>query len=385
MKKVLFVLGTAEAGGTMTSLFNLLSLIDKDKIEAHLFLQKHTGVLLSRAKEFNLLPQERIISSITRTRQELNGCGIKAFFVRGCYVILHKLFGVKKANKFFYKKSVKKLNNKYDVVVAYQEGHIADYVQHIKAPKRVAWCHTAYNYFVTQANQEEYWQRVYSKFNHVACVSQVVLNSIVNVLNYPKNQIEVLYNTIPKQFIIDRAKEKMDIAKQRLTFVSSGRYVFIKRFDRIVLAARKLKEEGIDFIWYLLGNGEKFQEISTMIKENDLQGCVIQVGAVENPFVYYKIADCFVMASETEGQPMVLNEALTLGIPVITTEFPSSKEVVGNKPYGMIVANNDDEFVKGVAEYVKDEQLRHDLKEGAKSFIYDNQSILDRVYKILGI
>ena len=159
----------------------------------------------------------------------------------------------------------------------------------------------------------------------------------------------------------------------------------IKRFDRFVLAAERIRDSGIDFIWYFLGDGEKFNEISKMIKEKKLERQVIQVGAVENPFIYYKVADCFVLASETEGQPMVLNEALTLKVPVITTEFKSANEVVRGKDYAMIVKNNDDAFIEGVLEFAKNEQLRNRLKEGAKTFKYDNQSILNKVYDVLGV
>ena len=115
------------------------------------------------AKKFKLLPEETVISSITRTKKELKNKGLKFKFIRDCYAIIHRLIGVKKANKIFYKISTKKLNNKYDLVVAYQEGAIAEYVQYIKSSKRIAWCHTAYEYF-SGGNGQSYWRNIYYKY-----------------------------------------------------------------------------------------------------------------------------------------------------------------------------------------------------------------------------
>lgn len=385
-KKVLFIMGSARAGGTITSLLNLLSLLDKDKIEAHLFLQTHSGVLLSRTQEHYLLPEDPIISSILCSKSELEGKGLRAHLTRISFVLRHRLFGVKKAYAHFYRKSAKKLSGKYDAVVAYQEGAIADYARYIKAPRHVAWCHMDYNSFcIAGGNSLGDWKEIYSSFTYIACVSDVVRNSIIENLGYPAKDISVVYNTIPPAYIKSRVVGRENIQKRKLTLVSSGRYVPRKRFDRFVLAAEKLKAKGIDFIWYLLGDGELYSEIADMIKEKGLDGELIQVGAVENPFVYYNAADVFVMASESEGQPMVLNEALTLSVPVITTEFPSAHEVVKDGIYGLIVPNTDEGLAEGVLRYAEDAALRDNLKSNACNFRYGNDEILESVYKILDV
>lgn len=386
-KKVLFVMGAARAGGTITSLLNLLSLLDPKKVEAHLFLQNHVGVLYERTKEFALLPEDITISSVLCTKTELKKKGLRAYMIRLSFIIWHRLFGVKRANAHFYKKSAKKLSGKYDVVVAYQEGAIADYVRYIEAPRHVAWCHMDYKAFAEGGvNILDDWRDVYARFDDIACVSTVVLESMINDIKYPTDHISVVYNTIPPEYIRSRAEEsKNNIKKAALTLVSSGRYVSRKRFDRFVLAAETLKKKGIEFIWYFLGEGEGYIEISKMIKQKGLLDCVVQVGSVENPFVYYKASDVFVMASENEGQPMVLNEAMTLGIPVITTEFPSAREAVDDGICGMIVPNSDTGLVEGVLSFATDPALQMRLKDGALNFRYRNDEILRNVYSLLDV
>lgn len=47
-----------------------------------------------------------------------------------------------------------------------------------------------------------------------------------------------------------------------------------------------------------------------------MSDCVFCVGFKNNPYVYMKHADCFVLSSRNEGLPNVMIEALYLGTPV---------------------------------------------------------------------
>jgi glycosyltransferase involved in cell wall biosynthesis len=47
--------------------------------------------------------------------------------------------------------------------------------------------------------------------------------------------------------------------------------------------------------------------------------------------------DFLVQLSDTEGMPMVILEALSVGLPVITTNYPSAKELITNGVNGYIV------------------------------------------------
>jgi len=47
-------------------------------------------------------------------------------------------------------------------------------------------------------------------------------------------------------------------------------------------------------------------------------------GRVEDPAKLLVACDCFVLSSDHEGQPLVILEAMLLGLPTITTEFGSA-------------------------------------------------------------
>lgn len=82
----------------------------------------------------------------------------------------------------------------------------------------------------------------------------------------------------------------------------------------------------------IVGDGPLYKYLQSFVRKLGLYNAVKLVGQTENPYQLMKHADVFVLSSDYEGQPMVLLEALVLGLPVITTSFGS---VNGALPQGV--------------------------------------------------
>lgn len=387
MNKCLFVMRRAGIGGTATSLLHLLSLYHEKGILYDVFLFTHDGEFTSEIAEVStLLPEDKDLAAVFCAKNELKHRGFISSLRRVCFSLSWRILGKDKTRKKLFAKCAARLSGQYDTVIAYQEDLSTDFAQYIQAPTKIAWCHMDCHHVQTASGRSDADVRnLYSAFTHIACVSTVIRDSMIGKVALPEDRISVIYNTIPPKVIRKKAEANTGdtIDKRLFTFVSMGRFVERKRFDRFVLAAEKLRERGVDFVWYLIGNGELFEEIKAMVAEKSLSEQVLLVGPKENPFVYVKHADCFVMASENEGQPMVLNEALTLGVPAITTDFPSAREVIHNNVDGLVVPNTDEGLVSGVLRFTEDEALRSTLREGANSFVYDNEGILNQVSQMI--
>lgn len=68
------------------------------------------------------------------------------------------------------------------------------------------------------------------------------------------------------------------------------------------------------------------------------------MGHINNPYPWLAKADCFVLSSNHEGQPMVLLEAMALNRPIIATDIPATRGMLMNSS-AKLVENS----IKGLA------------------------------------
>ena len=385
-QKVLFVLQALRAGGSASSLVNLVEELKIAGFDLSVFLMEIEGMYLERCKKsVNVLLEEILISSVVCNRRKLKDKGLSFFLIRLLYSAISKVINENKVNNWIYKKSARKLQG-YDVVIAFQEELVTEYSQYIECKKRIAWCHTAFDKFVHNRSIC-LMKKIYSQYDNIVCVSEVSKASMIENLDIELNKIQVIHNVLNINYIKNRAELINNIPKNDCSyiFVSMGRMVPVKRFDRIIDAAVNLHADGFDFKWYVIGDGPKKGELQQLADKKNMSKSVIFVGQKENPFPWIKNADLFVMTSESEAQPMSINEALILGIPVVTTDFPSSREVVVDGDTGLIVSNNASGVYKGIIEYIENKSLQMKLSKGAKHFSYDNNEIVNKIGELINV
>jgi len=100
----------------------------------------------------------------------------------------------------------------------------------------------------------------------------------------------------------------------------------------------------------LLGEGTLQRRIEELIGELGLREHVALLGWVPNPYAYMNKADAFVLASEHEGLPNVLIQAMAFGTPIVATDCRSGPfEILAGGKFGTLVPVNDEEAIaKGV-------------------------------------
>lgn len=109
----------------------------------------------------------------------------------------------------------------------------------------------------------------------------------------------------------------------------------------------------------VLGMGPLRGELEAWIERNAMGGSILLAGQVPNPFAIMRACQYFVLASDHEGQPMVLLEALTQGLRVMATDIVGSRAVLSpdGRPLGLLVPNDLDSVVEGLAALPSHEGL----------------------------
>lgn len=107
------------------------------------------------------------------------------------------------------------------------------------------------------------------------------------------------------------------------TFVTAGRLSTEKNHERLIRAFAKVHADHPDTRLVILGGGPLQDHLLALVDSLSLTESVELAGFQVNPYRPMSKCDCFVLPSDHEGQPMVILEALVLGLPVIATEFSS--------------------------------------------------------------
>jgi len=135
----------------------------------------------------------------------------------------------------------------------------------------------------------------------------------------------------------DRAstRAELDLPAEPPVVLFAGRITAIKRIDRLIEAMKLVLEKLPDTILAIAGEGDRLKETRDLAEP--LGSSVRFLGWHQNMARLYAAADCMVLASDNEGMPVSLIEAAMAGVPSVTTDVGSAREVVVDGVTGLVV------------------------------------------------
>lgn len=157
------------------------------------------------------------------------------------------------------------------------------------------------------------------------------------------------------------------------TILSAGLLLPIKGYEKAIQVARKVFDVCQDWKWIICGEGPERNHLEQLIKEYNLQEKMILKGTVQNMEEQYQRTAMFVMTSQMEGLPMVLLEAKSWGLPLVSFDImtgPSDIIQDGINGY-LIEEGNIDEMAERIVELIKDDSKR-------KAFSKESQRDMDK-------
>ena len=116
---------------------------------------------------------------------------------------------------------------------------------------------------------------------------------------------------------------------QGYRILTVGRLTQQKRYDIAIQAMALLKEKcSVPVRWYVLGEGELRESLQQQIKDAGVEQEFILLGVKENPFPYYKNCNLYVHATGFEGKSIAIQEAQTIGKPILATDCSGNREQI---------------------------------------------------------
>lgn len=243
--------------------------------------------------------------------------------------------------------------------------------------KHIVWEHA--NYYQNQGSK--YIQKIRQLELKIAD-AYVVLTE--RDLNNFKNNFKI-HHRCKLEYIYNIADEKKlnDYDINSKTIMSAGHIRKIKNFIIIPDIAKLVFEKHPDWCWKIYGgeNGEQYPELKQKIKNYGLEKNVLLCGRCNNMDKAYQEASLYVMTSLQEGLPMVLLEAKSNGLPLISFDIETGpSEIIKDGINGYLVQSYDVEIMAAkINELIENPKLRKFMSDSSSVDLqkFDKKAVVD--------
>lgn len=358
-RKILFHYSILNMGGAEMSMLRMMRLLAEHGWEVHLVLSVAGGKL-----EAQVDPRVKI----THLRNKVVGQRFFAekrlakkmlwMLIDGVPFLLTRLQWLVRALRFRFRS--------YDVAAIGLQGLSPSFCcRYVKARKRLHWIRSDLSRCDSHGRIARNIRKYKHRIDRYVCVSGTACDSLVGLFPELESKAIVIHNVIDPESMRSRAEGEAnpyDGFDDSLKVVTVCRMLDqAKGLFRMLEVHCRLREEAIDFQWFLVGDGPDFAKLEQAVLDRDMTDRFILVGVKENPFPYYRHADVSATLSHYEGLCGAVNEAKIMGRPVIATRFSGIQEQISDGVNGMIVENNEDAICDGMKRILADAELRQRL------------------------
>lgn len=134
-------------------------------------------------------------------------------------------------------------------------------------------------------------------------------------------------------------RAKLGIPDDGFVIGSLGRLTSQKGFADLIKSFANADRSDV---WLVIaGDGPQWEELDAMIRTFGLQHRILLPGFVEDSPSFLADLDLFVLSSHSEGHPMVLLEAMAMGLPVVATDIAGVRDTITDGVDGRLVPVTD--------------------------------------------
>ena len=352
-KKILFITYNLKLGGTSSTLYDLVQLIDKDKYDVTIFTIHDGGDWEPRFREHGV----PVINAYTNMQ---GGKGLWKK-VQNHIMLMRIKYIRKHMGKGFIECCV---GEKFDLVVLHHSYEPYELAPFLSGAATIRYIHgdvknnPRYRWVLDQSAEH------FSKFDRIICVSKVAKQSFVEAYGCADKTL-VCYNPINSDEINQKSEQSVDLHCGVPYICVVGRLAPEKGVERLVRIHGKLIQDGVQHKLLIVGEGPERSNIERAVKETGTQDSVILVGYQDNPYPYIRNSYFTVCPSYSEGLHMASMESLCLGVPVVSAVEPV-QELFGDEFCGIIAENDDASLEAGIRKMLTDADFYQQAKRGAQ-------------------
>jgi len=300
-------------------------------------------------------------------------------------------------------KDIRRLEG-YDVVVGYLYLHSTFLLPFFNGTRKIVWFQGMMDditFFGSPLNIGYYEKKMYFKLQKkvLECVDSVIVPSNICLrcleTSFPEtcNKGKIVYNGIDVKSISERSEEKINETKILKIFqdevpslIVIGRLDRNKNFSLALEALKILKIRNILCNLVVVGFEVEGVDLHKLAISLGIEERVFFLGYQQNPFPFLRHSKLLLITSFSEGFPTVVIEAMSLGIPFVTTPVAgASEELADNGSCGLVSDWDANEYADKIEKLLTDEALYQTMSKNCKEHVknYSVENYVASFKKIL--
>jgi len=182
----------------------------------------------------------------------------------------------------------------------------------------------------------EFKYTIAAKFcDWIVGICDATANNLKSVHSAPERKIVRIYNGT---LALPRVAKEQSPSKSGFTLVYVGRVEPVKNHVLLLNAFRAALSSMPDLRLWIVGDGSERKKLESLATKLGVATAVTFWGQQLDVAPFFSAADAFIMSSTSEGLPMSLLQAFSLGLPAIVTDVGGMAEVVRLAQGGLIVS-----------------------------------------------
>ena len=390
---ILIFAGALYKFGIASSLFNLLNNLDRDNYNFFItFKQWEENILENHEEIFQLIPENVEVLPI---RFNLTPTVNEKLDYNKFYLSNDDMDCPESLNRLFKRSFEKQFGSvKFDAVIDFDGYNHDETLMFVNSGRNTAvWVHNdMIQEIETKGNQNpNILKEAYSKADHVAVVSPGLIGP-TSKISGRRDNISVVHNLNDYVNIKDNSTKDIVLNENTVVynndifdvlnsdgfkFITMGRFSPEKGHIRLINAFDRFCEDFPDSQLIIIGGyGDLYEETCQLLGNIEHGRNVTLINNISNPMPILKQCDLFILSSFYEGWPMVIMEADTLDIPIISTDIESTRSM--GEYGGYLVENSLEGLLSGMHDFAGGK-----VKPPESDYEQYNRNAITEFYEIL--
>ncbi|GAP39198.1 glycosyltransferase [Flexilinea flocculi] len=215
-----------------------------------------------------------------------------------------------------------------------------------------------------------------SMTTHFVCVSSRARKQALQE-GIRDEKIRTIFNGV-RPVVMDvslRAETRADLGLQAedKMVINVGRLVPEKAQRLLIDAAAIVRKYRSDVRFFIAGEGPLRDSLTRLIQKHGLEDVFCLLGNRSDIAALLNAADLFVLYSETEGMPVSLMEAMSVGLPVIASDLEGVAEIVNRPDVGTLIPFGDSSLLANqiIERLAQTQQSEKQGRNGQKRILED--------------